>query len=105
MTDLPDVLGALPLRVERCDLQPLAFETPSFTRVTTVVEITGGGHVGRGEDVTYTPADQDEHRAHAPFRLIFHSFLAKPAPRRGHGGIVPPRATLRRGTHATPRSR
>ncbi len=76
MTDLPAPLGALPLRVERCDLQPLAFETPSFTRVTTVVEISGGGHVGRGEDVTYTPADQDEHRAHAPFRLTGEDTLA-----------------------------
>ena len=76
MTDLPAPLGALPLRVERCDLQPLAFETPNFTRVTTVVESTGGGHVGRGEDVTYTPTDQDEHRAHAPFRLAGEDTLA-----------------------------
>ena len=66
---LPDALAGLPLVIEDCALAPLAFETPRFLRTTTVVELRGGGHVGRGEDVTYTPADQEAHRALRPFAL------------------------------------
>ncbi len=69
MTALPDSLAALPVRIDGCALTPLAFETPNFTRTTTVVAIQGGGVTGRGEDVTYTDADQVAHRALAPFRL------------------------------------
>jgi hypothetical protein len=33
--------------------------SPEFTRVTTIVVLSGGGHDGRGEDVTYTSEDHD----------------------------------------------
>ena len=69
LTALPECLAGLPVRIDGCALAPLAFETPNFTRTTTVVEIRGGGATGRGEDVTYTAADQEAHRALAPFRL------------------------------------
>lgn len=73
---LPDELGALPVAIEACSLAPLAFETPGFTRHTTVVELHGGGVTGRGEDVTYTASDQEAHRALAPFRLTGADTLA-----------------------------
>jgi hypothetical protein len=50
----------LPVQIESYDLEPLAFEvSPEFTRHTTVVHLRGGGHEGVGEDVTYSPADQE----------------------------------------------
>ena len=66
----------LRVRVETCALEPLAFATPNFTRHTTVVALTGGGCTGRGEDVTYTEADQLAHRALAPFALTGDDTLA-----------------------------
>jgi L-alanine-DL-glutamate epimerase-like enolase superfamily enzyme len=69
VTGLPASLAELPVWIDDCVLAPLSFDTPRFTRITTVVEVHGGGHAGRGEDVTYTPADQEAHRALAPFRL------------------------------------
>ena len=50
----------LPVQIESYDLEPLAFEvSPEFTRRTTVVHLRGGGHEGVGEDVTYSPEDQE----------------------------------------------
>ncbi len=43
------------VRLERLEL-PLSI---GFTRVSTVVELHGLGHVGRGEDVTYDAEDHD----------------------------------------------
>jgi L-alanine-DL-glutamate epimerase-like enolase superfamily enzyme len=55
MTDLL----ALPLVVERYELEPLSFDVSTgFTRRTTVIHLHGGGEEGIGEDVTYDGADQ-----------------------------------------------
>lgn len=69
MEHLPPPLAALEVHVDACALEPLAFATPRFERLTTVVALSGGGHVGRGEDVAYEPETQLEHRATAPFVL------------------------------------
>jgi len=55
-------VAELPLRVERCELAPLARDTSSgFTKVSTVVRLTGAGHDGQGEDITWDQIDQIEH--------------------------------------------
>src|SRR6059058_763189 len=54
-------VAGLPLRIERCDLLPLARDTSSgFTKVSTVVRLTGDGHEGQGEDITWDQIDQIE---------------------------------------------
>src|SRR5919197_5528830 len=51
----------LPLRIERCELLPLARDTTSgFTKVSIVVRLTGSGHEGQGEDITWDQIDQIE---------------------------------------------
>src|SRR5918998_3076635 len=53
-------LAELPVVVEAIALERLAVDFPGgFTRATTVVRLTGGGHVGVGEDVTYDAAAHD----------------------------------------------
>jgi len=55
-------VAELPLRIDRCDLMPLVRDTSSgFTKVSTVVRLTGGGHEGEGEDVTWDQIDQIEY--------------------------------------------
>src|SRR5688572_28436638 len=54
----------LPLTVESYALQGL--ERPwstEFTRRTTVVQLSGGGRTGAGEDVSYAPADHETFQA------------------------------------------
>jgi len=54
-------VAELPLRTERCELQPLARDTSSgFTKVSIVVRLTGNGHEGQGEDITWDQIDQIE---------------------------------------------
>ena len=72
-----DAVADLKVRVDACALEPLSFATPNFTRHTTVVTLSGGGCTGRGEDVTYTEADQLAHRALAPFALTGEATLAE----------------------------
>ena len=51
----------LPLRIEHCELLPLARDTSSgFTKVSIVVRLTGNGQEGQGEDVTWDQIDQIE---------------------------------------------
>jgi hypothetical protein len=51
----------LPLRIDRCELVPLARDTSSgFTKVSIVVRLTGNGHEGQGEDITWDQIDQIE---------------------------------------------
>ena len=51
----------LPLRVDRCELVPLVRDTSSgFTKVSIVVRLTGDGHEGQGEDITWDQIDQIE---------------------------------------------
>jgi len=57
---LYDHLADLPLRVESETRTRHERDTSSgFTRATTVFELHGDGHVGRGEDVTYDTEDHD----------------------------------------------
>jgi len=55
-----DRLADLPLRIDRETRTRHERDTSSgFTRATTVFELHGDGHVGRGEDVTYDAEDHD----------------------------------------------
>lgn len=55
---LYDAVAELPLEVESYELERLELKvSPEFTRVTTVVHLTGAGEEGIGEDVTYTATD------------------------------------------------
>src|SRR3954469_3879152 len=54
-------VAELPLWIERCELLPLARDTSSgFTKVSTVIRLTGHGHEGQGEDITWDQIDQIE---------------------------------------------
>ncbi|HXD59509.1 MAG TPA: hypothetical protein VN606_16410, partial [Thermoleophilaceae bacterium] len=56
----------LTLRIERCELLPMARDTTSgFTKISTVVRLIGGGHEGQGEDITWDQIDQIELLRHA----------------------------------------
>jgi hypothetical protein len=51
----------LQLRIERVGSSQLELGgAASFTRVTTIVELHGDGHVGRGEDISYSSDTQAE---------------------------------------------
>jgi hypothetical protein len=51
----------LPLRIDRGELVPLVRDTSSgFTKVSIVVRLTGDGHEGQGEDITWDQIDQIE---------------------------------------------
>src|SRR3954470_5614752 len=54
-------VAGLPLVIERCELQPLVRDTTSgFTKVSIVIRLGGGSHVGEGEDITWDQIDQIE---------------------------------------------
>lgn len=54
-------VARLPLAIERCELLPLVRDTSSgFTKVSIVVRLSGGGHDGEGEDITWDQIDQIE---------------------------------------------
>lgn len=54
-------VAELPLIIERCELQPMVRDTTSgFTKVSIVVRLSGGDHVGEGEDITWDQIDQIE---------------------------------------------
>jgi len=54
-------VAGLPVDIERCELLPLVRDTSSgFTKVSIVVRLTGGGHDGEGEDITWDQIDQIE---------------------------------------------
>jgi L-alanine-DL-glutamate epimerase-like enolase superfamily enzyme len=54
-------VAELPVRIEHCELLPLARDTLSgFTKVSIVVRLTGDGHEGLGEDITWDQIDQIE---------------------------------------------
>ncbi len=59
-------VAALPLRIDRCELLPLVRDVSSgFTKVSTVVRLSGDGHEGLGEDITWDQIDQLEQLRHA----------------------------------------
>ena len=54
-------VAPLPLTIERCELRPIVRDTTSgFTKISIVVRLSGGGHVGEGEDITWDQIDQIE---------------------------------------------
>jgi L-alanine-DL-glutamate epimerase-like enolase superfamily enzyme len=54
-------VAELPLRIDRCELVPMVRDTTSgFTKVSIVVRLTGDGHEGQGEDITWDQIDQIE---------------------------------------------
>jgi L-alanine-DL-glutamate epimerase-like enolase superfamily enzyme len=54
-------VAELPVRIEHCELLPLARDTSSgFTKVSIVVRLTGDGQEGLGEDITWDQIDQIE---------------------------------------------
>jgi hypothetical protein len=54
-------VAGLPLRIERCELLPLTRDTSGgFTKISIVVRLTGDGHAGEGEDITWDQIDQIE---------------------------------------------
>jgi hypothetical protein len=55
-----DSVRELPLEIESYRLEPLEVQAShDFVRRTTVIHLRGGGHEGVGEDVTYSPEDQE----------------------------------------------
>ncbi|MBA2763613.1 MAG: hypothetical protein H0U42_02870 [Thermoleophilaceae bacterium] len=53
-----DLLADLPLEIERYELEALEGDTGmDQPRLTTLIHLTGGGHEGIGEDVTYDGLD------------------------------------------------
>jgi len=54
------LIAGLPLRIDGYQLERKELDVSSgFLRVTTTVVLRGGGHEGRGEDVTYAAEDHD----------------------------------------------
>jgi L-alanine-DL-glutamate epimerase-like enolase superfamily enzyme len=54
-------VAELPVRIEHCELLPLVRDTSSgFTKISIVVRLTGNGHEGQGEDITWDQIDQIE---------------------------------------------
>jgi hypothetical protein len=54
-------VAPLPLTIERCELRPIVRDTTSgFTKISIVVRLSGGDHVGEGEDITWDQIDQIE---------------------------------------------
>lgn len=66
MNDLFERLAGLEVEVDGVAFERLEFETPRWVRVATVVAISGGGAVGKGEDVSYDTPDQDAHQRMDP---------------------------------------
>ena len=59
-----DAVRNLPLRIDSYELEPLEQEVArGFTLRRTVVVLRGGGEEGRGEEVDYNPASQQEFQA------------------------------------------
>jgi hypothetical protein len=64
---LYDPLADLSLEIESYELEPLEqVVSPEFVRKTTVIRLRGGGHEGVGEDVTYSPPDQEALQQEGP---------------------------------------
>jgi hypothetical protein len=54
-------VAGLPLVIDRCALHPIVRDTTSgFTKISLVVRLGGGSHVGEGEDITWDQVDQLE---------------------------------------------
>jgi hypothetical protein len=61
------LVAGLPLQVDGYRLERKELDVSSgFLRVTTTIVLRGGGHEGRGEDVTYAADDHDDYPAALP---------------------------------------
>ncbi len=76
MGALFDRIANLEVEIDGVSFERLEFETPRWVRVSTVVTMAGGGQVGRGEDVSYAPPDQDAHQRTDPPALSGRRTLA-----------------------------
>jgi hypothetical protein len=75
--DLWQALGPLEAEVDGYELETLELETPGFVRQSTTVVLAGAGAQGRGEDVSYSPDDQEAHRRLEPLPLRGKRALAE----------------------------
>ena len=73
MSGLFERVSGLDVAIDTVSWERLEFETPRWVRVSTVVCLVGGGHVGQGEDVSYATPDQDALRppAQTQWRNLF----------------------------------
>lgn len=62
-----DQLAGLTVRIDHYDIERFELPLESWTRVTTTVAMHGEGESGRGEDVTYDPAEHDDFPADLMF--------------------------------------
>jgi hypothetical protein len=60
-------ISALPLSIDAYELEGLEHEAPGFTRLSTVIHLTGGGEEGVGEDVVYEALDHVAQQDAGPF--------------------------------------
>src|SRR5436190_4750656 len=67
--DLWQALGPLEAEVDGYQLERQELATPGFVRHSTTVVLAGAGEHGRGEDVSYSPDDQEAHRRLEPLPL------------------------------------
>ena len=61
-----DAIADLPLEIESCEFEGLEITLGDFERLTTIVELRGGGHEGVGEDVVYDAVDHIGQQDHGP---------------------------------------
>jgi hypothetical protein len=61
-----DAIADLPLTIESCEFEGLEFALGEFERLTTVIKLSGGGHEGIGEDVTYDAVDHVAQQSAGP---------------------------------------
>jgi hypothetical protein len=61
-----DAIADLPLEVESCRFEGREISIGEFERLTTIVELRGGGEEGIGEDVVYDAVDHIGQQSHGP---------------------------------------
>ena len=61
-----DAIADLPLEIESCEFEGLGITLGDFERLTTIVKLSGGGHEGVGEDVTYDAVDHVAQQSAGP---------------------------------------
>jgi len=76
-----DAIRDLPLEIESCSFEGLELKLGDFERLTTVIKLSGGGHEGLGEDVTYDAVDHIAQQGAGPpdlaGRFSFDEFSQK----------------------------
>jgi L-alanine-DL-glutamate epimerase-like enolase superfamily enzyme len=89
VSNLSATIADLEATVDSVTFERLEFATPRWVRVSTVVVLAGGGHVGRGEDVSYDTADQDAHQRMDPPPLQGRRTLAEWSALLDEGNLFP----------------